>query len=212
MVAAMASRSGWPGTKALAVAALTLQGWVVIAIIGMHLLRPDLDPAQHRISEYAIGPYGALMASAYAASALAKLLLLLGLLRDGPMTWLAGWARVLLQFAILGVGVSWLFPTDAASGLSTARGALHDAGLVLNILSTVTAALLLTMSFNLDPRWRPVQALSLVLALALAVETFLLLRAMGAHEPLGFVNRAYAVTSIGWTSSTALRLSMIARS
>ena len=28
----------------------------LVAVVVLHLLRPDLGPARHRISEYAIGP------------------------------------------------------------------------------------------------------------------------------------------------------------
>jgi len=211
MVAAIDVRSKVPGTKAFALGALALQAWVAIALVGMHLLRPDLDPTVHRISEYAIGPFGALMRSAQAAATLAKLLLVLGLLRDGPMTWLAGWAKGLLQLAVLGLCVSFFFPMDL-SGDASAASVLHDAGFLLNLLSSVIAALLLSMSFNLDPRWQPIQGRSLVLSIALAIEAVLVLRALGSHAPFGVVNRAYALTSIGWMTSTAVRLAMVARS
>lgn len=69
----------WPSTSA----------WLVIAgvthfvfVIGLlHVLRPDVDPLARVTSEYAVGPYGSLMASAYVALGLSLLALGMALSR-----------------------------------------------------------------------------------------------------------------------------------
>lgn len=42
------------------------------AVLALHVLRPDLEPASHRLSEYAIGPWGWLTTSVFAALAVAS--------------------------------------------------------------------------------------------------------------------------------------------
>ena len=72
------------GTLRLALLAMAFETWFVLVLVVLHLLRRDLPPGRTMISQYAVGPYGALMASAFVALALALLMLVLGLLRDGP--------------------------------------------------------------------------------------------------------------------------------
>jgi hypothetical protein len=202
----------WTGTRRLALLALALQGWIIVSVGALHWLRPDLPPAEHRISEYALGPFGQVMITVFAASALGKLLLVLALLRDGPKTWPARGAETLLKVSILGVLLTAFCPVDPTPESASLLGVLHDTGFALNVLTSVLAAALLTMSFTLDPRWQPILGLSLVLTLALGAEIFLAFRSIGGHAPWGLVNRAYALTSVLWMSATAVRLLVVARS
>lgn len=212
-MSALVGGSPWrPGTRSLASLVLALLAWFVVAVLTMHWLRPELEPAGHRISEYALGPFGILMASAFAAGAVATLLLLLGLLREGPMTWPARGAKALLTPAVLGLAIAALLPLDPPGETRSVFGLLHDAGLLAFVLTSLVAAFLLTLSFTLDDRWRPVVGISVLLAATLTVEVVLLLRAVGAHEPWGIVNRAYALTAVTWISAVALRLLAVARS
>src|SRR2546423_599983 len=79
----------------LAVLAMAFETWCVLALSAMHFLRPDLAPTRHMVSEYALGRYGWVMTSAFAAMALGCLMLLLGLLREGPAVWTARAAEAL---------------------------------------------------------------------------------------------------------------------
>jgi hypothetical protein len=60
-----------PAGAARLAAAFSLVGLVtcVAAVATLHVLRPDLDPVSERISQYATGPHGWLMAAAFVALA-----------------------------------------------------------------------------------------------------------------------------------------------
>jgi hypothetical protein len=79
----------------------------VAAVLALHALRRGLEPASHRLSEYAIGPWGWLMTSAFAALAVA-----LWLLRRALPAAAARPVRVLLTVATIGFTLSAVFPTD----------------------------------------------------------------------------------------------------
>src|SRR5947209_20023021 len=55
-----------PAARLAIAAAISYQ----ILLIVLIFLRPDLDPSWHTISEWAIGPYGWMMSSAFLTSAL----------------------------------------------------------------------------------------------------------------------------------------------
>ena len=52
------------------------------ALAILHLVRPDLEPSSHMISEYAIGPHGYLMTLSFAAFAISSATLFVALLRS----------------------------------------------------------------------------------------------------------------------------------
>jgi drug/metabolite transporter (DMT)-like permease len=82
-------------------------------VVALHLLRADLDPTAHRLSEYATGPYGWLMTAAFMLLGCALLALAVGL---GSSGWARGWARwVPAMVALAGVGMimSGIFETDS---------------------------------------------------------------------------------------------------
>src|ERR1700682_1171720 len=100
------------GTLRLALLAMAFRSWCVLALVVLLLLRRELPPARAMISQYAVGPYGAVMTSAFVALAFALLMLLLGLLRDGPRGWSARIAEALLGIAVVGLLISAAFPMD----------------------------------------------------------------------------------------------------
>jgi membrane-associated phospholipid phosphatase len=62
-------------------------------VVALHLLRPELAPVRHRLSEYAIGPYGNVMTAAFVS---------------------IGTGMVALGSAIAQVGTRWSRPVGAA--------------------------------------------------------------------------------------------------
>jgi hypothetical protein len=68
-------------TKTASIATVALVGVVyfVVAIVILHVLRPDLNPIQRPTSEYAVGPYGWLMTSAFFSMSVASWALIIGL-------------------------------------------------------------------------------------------------------------------------------------
>jgi hypothetical protein len=83
----------------LATVAILGTAYFVAAIAVLHLLRPDINPVERPTSEYAVGPFGYLMTSAFISLSLGTWALVVGLHRDLS---LARLHRVGLGF--LGVG------------------------------------------------------------------------------------------------------------
>ncbi len=73
-----------PDRRALAAASIALSLIGVVAVVALHVLRPELAPISHRLSEYAIGRYGGVMTAAFVCVG-ASLLMLAGRhRRSGP--------------------------------------------------------------------------------------------------------------------------------
>lgn len=54
----------------LASAAFSCFGYFAIALVALHVLRPDYVPRSHMISDYAVGPHGWIMTIAFLALSL----------------------------------------------------------------------------------------------------------------------------------------------
>ncbi len=63
----------------LALVAMVGTVYWIASVVALHLLRPDYDPAQRAISEFAVGPYGYLMTIAFILSGVGSFALTLGL-------------------------------------------------------------------------------------------------------------------------------------
>jgi hypothetical protein len=108
----------------------------IVLVLGLHVLRADLEPASHRLSEYALGPWGWLMTSAFLAAATGVLLLR----RVLPAGDRLRPARVLLAVAAVGFAVSALVPTDPLRP-DAVREAVHSAASAGALVASTAAAL-----------------------------------------------------------------------
>jgi len=106
------------------------------AVLALHVLRRDLAPASHRLSEYAIGPWGWLMALAFALVAAAIWLLRRALPPDDRL----GPVPVLLAVASTGFLVSAVFPTDPTRP-DAVRETVHSVASTGALVALTTAAL-----------------------------------------------------------------------
>jgi uncharacterized protein DUF998 len=196
-------------TSRLAELAVVFETWFVLALCALHLLRPDLTPARHMISEYAVGPFGALMTSAFVAAALACLSLLLGLIRDGPDSRPARFAELLLAVAFVGLLISAIFPMDVRPPY-TRSGAIHELSFLVNVSCMLLAALLLAVSFGADPRWHPFRRTALTLALLQLAALVLQVVTIATRNSWGLANRLFVVVAVSWLVATALWLRKVA--
>jgi hypothetical protein len=119
-------------TTLLAVVAMAGLSYVLLALVALHVLRPDLDPISSPISEYAIGPNGLLFTTALLSWGGASLVLAFGLHRGVAPSGQSPTGLVLL--AVFGVGliVAGIFPMDVpfppedfSPERFTAAGATH---------------------------------------------------------------------------------------
>ncbi len=68
----------------LATVGLASMAYFVVIIVALHFLRPDYNPIRQPTSEYAVGPYGSLMTSAFFSMSLASWALVIGLYQGVP--------------------------------------------------------------------------------------------------------------------------------
>jgi Protein of unknown function (DUF998) len=127
---------GSTGSGPAAVAAAATVLVAAAAVLALHALRRDLEPASHRLSEYAIGPWGWLMTSAFAAIAAGVWLLRRALPDAAPL----GPVHALLTVATIGFGVSAVFPTDPVTP-DAVRETVHTVASTGALVSLVAAAL-----------------------------------------------------------------------
>ena len=140
------------------------------AVLALHVLRPDLGPRRDRISEYAIGAYGPVMAVAFVAIGLG-LLVMAALVAEGGGRWSPGVATA-IGIAGLGMITAGIWRTDSTrSGVLT--DAVHSRASALATLALIGAAL----AWSVFRRPRP-RRLDLAAGLAL------LAAALGLLSPL----------------------------
>jgi hypothetical membrane protein len=179
--------------------------FLVVAIL--HVLRPDDNPIRQAISNYAVGPYGLFMISAFLALALAMVTLALGLAGDIKLTRRARVAMLLLYVASFGLVIVGIFPGDVnvPHPPATVTGLIHWMAAGTSFLSSMIAAFLLSYCFKEDEHWQSYHHTALVLALitvaALAVFGMLVLIGW-----IGIGERIYITTSLLWPLFTAVRL------
>lgn len=113
-----------------------LLGSVVLVAL-LHVLRTDLPPVGHRLSEYAIGPYGWMMIAAFAA--LGCGLLSLGLLLRNR-TGTDAVARSIPAAALV-AGVGMIASGAFKTGVSSASESIHSRASGLATVAVVAMAL-----------------------------------------------------------------------
>jgi hypothetical protein len=120
----------------------------VVAILVLHGVRADLNPAEHTISEYSLGSYGWLMRTAFLALAVAALATAASLLLSrGPS---GKWRLVgplLLAGAAVGSLLDAAFNTDHLGVPETVHGTVHGVGTAVLVFALPAAALVFGSDF-----------------------------------------------------------------
>lgn len=168
----------------------------VFAFLGItaieHVLRPELSPATHQISEYANGQHGALMTIAFVlwAVSLACTAGLAFLMERGRPI-----AAVLLV-AALGIAVTAAFHTQTSAGVLRPGEVLHAAGRLHDIGSGVaTLALAAAMVLSLRVNNRRLRRATAVVLVVVPVDAVML--AIGSDVG-GVRQRVLVVTACAW--------------
>jgi hypothetical protein len=181
---------------------LAVLGWVattgvivfVVATIGVHLLRPDLDPVVDPVSLYALGAWGWLWATALVAVGLA------GLSVVASAEGLSVVGRASLAIWAVGGFTAAVFPMDAPGVPTTTVGVIHEyAG--FNFVFAIIAALLLGRSLRRAGRRDPWARRARVGAWLLAISGISLVVFMGVLHSLdlgGLAQRVYWAVLLGW--------------
>jgi len=200
-----------PLAKFFGTAAIGCLAYASLALLMMHLLRPDLPPSSHMISEYAVGTFGWLMQSVFIGLSFGCAALLLGLARNGPTSIIARLGVVLLAVASIGLIVSAIYPMDLPGTPSTRSGELHDFSFIVNVGSIALAIVLLTASFGSDIRWSSYRRTSIVLLCLIALAFVLQFLTLRKGAPYGLANRFFISVVLAWLIATSLQLRNLAR-
>jgi hypothetical protein len=190
----------------LATVAIVGTAFFVVLIAALHFLSPEFNPIERPTSEYAVGPFGYLMTSAWVALSLATWALVIGLRRD-----LSRPAQSRLGLGLLGVwGIGLLvaaaFPIDLDGAPPTLAGTIHAINGPLIFLSLIVGMNLVSGRFKHDVRWRPIHRFASVLALSL-IPLFIAGGLAAANATgAGIAQRILTLTFATWFVLTALRL------
>jgi len=194
----------------------------VILLATLHLLKPELDPSWHFISEYAIGRYGWIMVLAFLSLAVGYVAFVVAI--RSQLRSIAGRTGLaLLLLSALGLIIGAVFTTDpirATGDAVTTEGTLHNLGGTLGLAMPFAAALV-GWKLVRSPAWGSAKR-PLLWATALAIVAFLLSFAsvgvmvsqsggrFGPDVPVGWPNRIEIVAYSLWVmvvSRQALRSS-----
>lgn len=165
----------------------------------LHVVRPDLSVAAHRLSEYANGAYGWLMSTAFVALSIA--LAALGILWAPNRSKKNGWILSSLAFlSAICVGVSAAFET----GFPGTSETIHSRASGLATVAIVILALAYTMPTVLSRRNAPFDPVAAGIAVAAAV---LLGISSLLHETrwTGIGQRALWISLIAWLMRVTIR-------
>ena len=188
--------------------------YFVAAVAVLHILRPDYDPTQRVMSNYAVGPYGFLMIIAFLALAVSKFALALALYRGMTPASRSRTGIILLGIAGLGVLLAAIFPTDVTPDDSpvTSVGVIHILVSVIGFLCLLAAMFLLSRRFKKDERWQSFSRPSLALALAALAAFIAFMVIQATATPVGGIaQRIFVALYLLWLFLTAIRLRAIAK-
>jgi hypothetical protein len=206
----MATSGGESGAlRVLALLAIVGVADFLLILAALHFVRPDVNPVSEPMSNYAVGPYGFLLAAADIGICLAALALMFGLYLG-----IAPPGRSYAGLFLLGVyGVSGLlagiFPIDVGGGATTV-GTIHNIVGNIAFFGFPIAVILLSLGMGKDERWRSFRRPAL--ALSLVVVLTVILTIVGSNIGLfGVTQRLANVTALLWILLVGLRLRSMAQ-
>lgn len=180
------------------------------AIVLLHALRTDFDPGYRYLSEYARGPYGALMTSTFFALSAGSLSLSLGLWRSvssklrfvpGLFLWLI-WACA--------VFLAGIYTGDLQGTPRTKIGNIHDQMGMIAFPSATLALPLLSFPLRWEKHWRSAWPAAMLLSVAV-VACFLALDQFGQMGLGGLDQRVFLGATLMWMWILGRKMLIIAR-
>jgi hypothetical protein len=169
-----------------------------VGAIGLlHVLRTDYDPGYRYLSEYVVGPYGALMTSTFFVLSVGSLALSFGLWQSvssklrflpGLLLWLT-WACAVL--------LAGIYPGDLQGSPQTRIGQIHNLMGMIAFPSAALAMPLLSLPLRWEQRWRSVWRVTIVLSFAVFA-CFLMWDRLEGIRLAGLDQRVFLSITVGW--------------
>jgi hypothetical protein len=182
----------------------------LIALAALHVLKPDLDPSRTMISQYALGPYGWIMALCFAAFAAGSACLFAALVADVPSL-LGRIGLAFLLAASAGLAMAAVYPMDPVSTAPeqmSFTGRMHGVSFMIGVPGMVLAVLLLSIALRKQVTHAslPLLPLTAVVWLSLVVMITIMLMVGPGKPPnpsgperfLGWPNRMLMVAYAVW--------------
>jgi hypothetical protein len=196
----------------LATVALASVTYFALAVISLHFLRPDYSPISQPTSDYAVGPSGFVMSTAFAAMSLAAWSVVIGLGQTVRQTTRLRVGMGLLGVWATGVLIAMLFPTDVGDAPQTLSGTIHRINGFAAFFSLALGAFLVSRRFKHDDRWRPVDRPAVVLSALMLAEFAAVGAAIASDSGLGGLGqRIMLITVLTWFYLVAGRLRSLGR-
>jgi hypothetical protein len=193
--------------KRLTTLALISISYFVVVIVVLHFLRPDVNPVNRPTSEYAVGPYGFLMTTAFFSMSVASLSLVIGLYKGMSLPAQSRIGLILLGIWGVGVLVAMSFPINPKGTEITITGIIHRINGPLTFLSLTVGTILVSGSFRRDENWRPLYRSALTLSLVMLVTfitTVLSVATKSGFE--GLCQRVVLIVFATWFILTTMHL------
>lgn len=199
--------------RVLSAAALLGVTYYILSVLALHVLRPDEDPIQRAVSDYAVGRFGALLTLAFLVRSAGVVCLVAALAKTLGATRSRAGLALLAIYAACGLLIA-IFPTDLPGAPPSRAGALHTLFALVSFLTVTVAAFVFARAFGRDPRWRPFQPAAYVLAvlvLAGLVAQLGVLVVPAFKSDFGAAERIFILVVVVWLEAVALWVLALAR-
>ncbi len=195
-----------------ALVAIVGLGLFAFAVMALHFLRPDYNPATRFVSEYALGNHGWFMKLAFFALAFGSTALVVALRRSTarPAASTAGF--VCLGLWALCVFVAGIVDTDLLGAPDTVQGAIHGLASLVAFVSLILSSFLL-LKLKQDERWAASHRFWAVMSFVMLGTFLAFVGSMIALPNIaGLVQRIFLAVVLTWLFARAKHAHSIARS
>ena len=167
------------------------------AILVLHVVRTDFDPGYRYLSEYAVGPYGALMTSTFFVLSAGSIALAIGLWRSvssklrilpGLLFWLT-WACA--------VFLAGVFTGDLQGTPHTRIGQIHEQMGMIAFPSAIVAMPLISVPLRWEQKWNSLWRSAIVLS-AVVIMSFLVFDRFAEADLGGLDQRISLAATLIW--------------
>lgn len=192
--------------RILGLAGLLGASLFALALLVLHLARPEVDWARHYVSEFANGSLGWMFVSGAMLHGLGNLALTLGLYRSLEPGALREGAVVFFGLAAAGIVAAALVPVDPVGSLPSLAGLVHRAIVIAAFPIELVALVLFSIAFARQRAWRARAGSSFALSAVAALGLIGFFLALYANAIPGAAERLALGSFLAWELWAALVL------